>query len=232
MSGFGAYGGGRTRHGHEVLVNIYDLSPANESILNPIGFGIHHSGLEINGEEYSFASGAGIFTDTPKQAGGAKYSHSLRMGTFEGSAADIRAAISDLRDSFGPNSYNVLAKNCNHFSDALCQRLLNVSVPGYVNRAAYFGSFFSCLVPDEVLGGAPVGDPNNGGSSGTAPGFSVMGGGERNSGSNKAFVGTGQSLGGGSSSAANASSDESEALLDRREKARQAALKRFEQNQN
>ena len=85
---------------------------------------------------------------------------------------------------------------------------------------------------DEVLGGAPVGDPNNGGSSGTAPGFSVMGGGERNSGSNKAFVGTGQSLGGGSSSAANASSDEREALLDRREKARQAALKRFEQNQN
>ncbi|GMH92228.1 hypothetical protein TL16_g12284, partial [Triparma laevis f. inornata] len=128
----------------------YDLSPANESILNPIGFGIHHSGLEIGGEEYSFASGAGIFQDTPKQAAGAKYSHSLNMGTFEGSAADIRAAVSDLRDDFGPNSYNILTKNCNHFSDALCLRLLNVNAPGYVNRAAYFGSFFSCLIPDEV----------------------------------------------------------------------------------
>lgn len=34
----------------------YDLSPANE-FLYTIGMGLHHSGVEISGREYSFASG-------------------------------------------------------------------------------------------------------------------------------------------------------------------------------
>ena len=51
MSGFDSFGGGgggRTRHGMKVILNVYDLSPANETILNYIGFGIHHSGLGKN----------------------------------------------------------------------------------------------------------------------------------------------------------------------------------------
>ena len=62
--------GGRTRVSSVVVVlNIYDLSPAND-YLYPIGFGLHHSGVEILGVEYSFASGGGIFESRPKVAPG------------------------------------------------------------------------------------------------------------------------------------------------------------------
>ena len=54
-------------HGTVVVLNVYDLSPANESCLYSLGLGVHHSGVEILGQEYSFASGAGIFDSTPKQ---------------------------------------------------------------------------------------------------------------------------------------------------------------------
>jgi hypothetical protein len=53
-------------------LNVYDLSPAND-YLHPIGFGLHHSGVEILGTEYTFASGAGIFNHSPQDAPGAKF---------------------------------------------------------------------------------------------------------------------------------------------------------------
>ncbi|KAF4320196.1 hypothetical protein BBO99_00002553 [Phytophthora kernoviae] len=53
-----------------------------------------------------------------------------------------------------------LERNCNTYADVLCQLLLNKSIPAYVNRAAYFGSFLSCLMPADMTDQAPVGDPN------------------------------------------------------------------------
>ena len=63
-------------------MNIYDLSPANDALW-AVGFGLHHSGVEILGTEYSFASGGGIFENTPKQAAASeaaktKFGHILR----------------------------------------------------------------------------------------------------------------------------------------------------------
>jgi hypothetical protein len=52
------------------------------------------------------------------------------------------------------------ARNCNTYADALCQLLLGKPIPGYVNRAAYLGSFLSCLMPADMTDQAPVGDPN------------------------------------------------------------------------
>jgi hypothetical protein len=60
----------RRNNGTLVILHIYDLSPAND-YLYPVGLAIHHSGVEVLGVEYSFASGAGIFeSSTPKIAPG------------------------------------------------------------------------------------------------------------------------------------------------------------------
>jgi len=234
MSGFGGYNGGRTAHATPILLNVYDLSPANQPALNHIGCGIHHSGVEISGTEYSFAGGAGIFEDRPKEAGGAVFSHTVNLGNFEGSSGDVKAAISDLRDEFGADKYNILQRNCNHFADALSLRLLNTGIPGYVNRAANMGACFSCLLPEEMLSGAPVG-PGDGTSATSAPSYSVMGGGNRAIGGDggstaqmRAFQTAGQSLGG---SHTPASDGETDSLIGKREKARQAALARFDAKQ-
>ena len=71
----------------------YDLSPANE-YLYTIGMGLHHSGVEILGREYSFASGGGIFDSSPKEAPGAQFREALELGTFDGGSAELQSAIS------------------------------------------------------------------------------------------------------------------------------------------
>ena len=43
----------------------------------------------------------------------------------------------------------MILNNCNHFSNELVRRLFanKKQLPGYINRAAYIGSFLSCLIP-------------------------------------------------------------------------------------
>jgi len=79
--------------GTKVLLNVYDLSPAND-YLCAVGLGLHHSGVEILGREYSFASGGGIFDSSPKDAPGAKFRESIELGVFEGGSAELQSAIS------------------------------------------------------------------------------------------------------------------------------------------
>ena len=44
----------------QVLLNVYDLSPSNDYLF-PIGMGLHHTGVEIAGREYSYGSQGGIY---------------------------------------------------------------------------------------------------------------------------------------------------------------------------
>ena len=59
-----------------------------------VGMGIHHSGVEILGREYSFASGGGIFDSSPKDAPGAQFREAIELGTFEGGSSEVQSAIS------------------------------------------------------------------------------------------------------------------------------------------
>jgi hypothetical protein len=56
--------------------------------------GLHHSGVEILGREYSFASGGGIFDSSPKDAPGATIRESIELGAFEGGGSELQSAIS------------------------------------------------------------------------------------------------------------------------------------------
>jgi hypothetical protein len=154
------------------------------------------------------------------------------MGVVE-SQAVVDDAVSTLRPDFGPNAYNLLTKNCNTFSDEFCLAILSKHIPAWVNRLAYMGSWFSCLVPPQMLGEAPVNGDSSGGS---GSGFQVMAPGNRSVGAGgaspsfNAFGGAGASLGSTTSkSAATAShSDADGNLRDRVRQARLAALQRNE----
>ncbi|KAL7494509.1 hypothetical protein ACHAWT_003172 [Skeletonema menzelii] len=234
MSGGRGYEGGRTRMGTVVLLNVYDLSPANEYLYS-IGMGLHHSGVEILGKEYSFASGGGVFDSTPKEAPGAKFRESIELGSFEGGSAELSSAISDLRDEFGPDRYNLIKRNCNHFANALVWRLLKRTIPGHVNRLANIGQCCSCLLPKKLLEESPVG-PNGGGGGGSGGGFQVYGRDKKNDSiSTQAFSGSGVALGSQDTGSRvpllgswRGGKKKEETLTDRREKARMAALARFE----
>lgn len=109
------------------------------------------------------ASSAGIFTHPPKGAGGAKFRESIELGEYKGTAKDLETVVNNLRSSFKGTDYHLLTNNCNHFANALVQRLLGREIPPFVNRMAFYGSFFACLLPDSATGAAPV-DQGNGGN--------------------------------------------------------------------
>ena len=230
------YQGGRTRLGTKVFLNVYDLAPANE-FLYPIGCGFHHSGVEILGSEYSFASGAGIFDSTPKNAPGARFREQIEMGAFDGGQAELKQALAELRDEFPPEEYNLIRKNCNHFAAALCWRLLRKRIPAHVNRLADLGVCCSCLLPRQMVENAPVGDPNA--STSSSSGFLVKPGtraANNNNNKTNSFSGHGNRLGSSSTSSSSSSwtpnsNKKEDELTDRREKARMAALARLERNQ-
>lgn len=152
-----------------MLLNVYDLSPANES-LHWLGFGAYHSGVEVYGAEYTFAN-SGVFSSTPKDAGGAPLRETIVLGEVFCDRRDVERASDELRREFPPGSYNLLQRNCNTFADALVQKLLGIPIPGWVNRSATVGRYCSCLLPEDQLGSAPV---ESGGASGSGSGFHVV----------------------------------------------------------
>jgi hypothetical protein len=199
--------------------------------------GVHHSGVEIIGTEYSFGSGGGVFEGPPQEAPGAKFRFQVEMGTFDGGIQELRRALDILKGhggGFGPEDYNLVRKNCNHFTNALCWELMRKQIPAYVNRLADLGVCCSCLLPKQMLQDAPVG--GSGASRFAVPTNAT----QRTSG----FTGTGHSLAGPTTtesegllsrwgtSSAKVASQPADDLTDRREKAREAALARLQLHQH
>jgi hypothetical protein len=107
-----------------------DLAPVNDFI-QPLGLGVFHTGVVIAGKEHTYAGGAGIFDHSPQQPGDqAKYRESVVIGQFDGNASAVNSALHALSKQFGPDGYNIMTQNCNHFADALCQQLLKRPIPG------------------------------------------------------------------------------------------------------
>lgn len=230
--------------GTKVYLNVYDLSPAND-YLHPIGFGLHHSGVEVSGSEYSFASGAGVFEASPRDAPGARYRDTIELGVFDGGMAEFNAALADVKQTFGPDDYHLIRKNCNHFANALTWRLLGRQIPAHINRLADFAVCCSCLLPKDMLEHAPVGDATTSataGRSSSSNGFFGVGAVQRqvasSSSTTPVFTGSGARLGSakpettgiasrllGSTRSPSPRTDD---LTDRRERIRQAALARLE----
>jgi len=119
--------------------------------VNVPGFGVYHTGLEVYGTEYAFVGGdsssSGIIPQTPKyMPDGAPwvYSKTEKVGTTVMTRSEISTLISKMGAEYPNSSYNLLARNCNHFSDDLCKRIskTKTGIPGYINRTAGLANAF------------------------------------------------------------------------------------------
>jgi len=162
----------RRRVGEPVVLNVYDLSPANEH-LRFVGLGAFHSGVEVHGTEYTF-SNSGVFSTAPKDANGAPLCESVVLGEVFMGSSEVARVVDELRHEWRAGTYNLLKKNCNSFADALVNRLLNRSIPGWVNRSATLGQYCSCFMPDEAASAAPVDSAAGGGGPSSGGGFHVI----------------------------------------------------------
>ncbi|KAL3700550.1 hypothetical protein R1sor_018572 [Riccia sorocarpa] len=136
-----------------IYLNVYDLTPMNGYIYW-FGLGIFHSGIEAHGLEYAFGAHdyptSGVFEVEPRQCPGFTFRKSIMMGSTDTTPQEFRSFIERCADEFSGNSYHLITKNCNHFSNDVCVRLTGREIPGWVNRLAGIGSFCNCLLPESL----------------------------------------------------------------------------------
>lgn len=82
---------------YPVRLNVYNLSPVNDYI-SWLGVGFYHSGLEIDGREWTFGSGegsgTGVFECRPREVPG--FRASIELGELDMSSMTIEKHVWDL----------------------------------------------------------------------------------------------------------------------------------------
>ncbi|GER34757.1 PPPDE putative thiol peptidase family protein [Striga asiatica] len=122
-----------------LYLNVYDLTPIN-NYLYWFGLGIYHSGIEVHDMEYGFGahefSTSGVFEVEPRSCPGFIFRRSIPLGSTDMSRSEFRSFMEHLSNKYHGDTYHLISKNCNHFTDEVCQRLTGKSIPGWVNRLA------------------------------------------------------------------------------------------------
>lgn len=69
------------------------------------------------------------------------------MGTTNLAEKQVEELLVELSDEFTGPTYNLLTRNCNHFTEEFVMRLTKKAIPTWINRAAKLGNMFPCVVP-------------------------------------------------------------------------------------
>ncbi|XP_042519093.1 deSI-like protein At4g17486 isoform X2 [Macadamia integrifolia] len=137
----------------QLYLNVYDLTPIN-NYLYWFGLGIYHSGIEVHGMEYAFGAHeyptSGVFEVEPRCCPGFIYRRSVLLGSTDMSRSEFRSFMEHFAGKYHGDSYHLIAKNCNHFTNDVSTRLTGKCIPGWVNRLARLGSFCNCLLPESI----------------------------------------------------------------------------------
>ncbi|KAI9886725.1 MAG: protein translocase subunit [Watsoniomyces obsoletus] len=139
----------------EILINVYDLIPPGRlsSVLWTLGTSPLHSGVVIREREYAYgghghAGISGVYWTPPRvEPPGGTFRAEIAHGYTTATDEELDAMIKEIAEQFLGPTYNLLHRNCNHFTDALCRRLTSRPAPGFLNRAASIALLFPCFVP-------------------------------------------------------------------------------------
>lgn len=145
--------------GHDIFLNVYDLSQKNDYFWRMGLGGIFHSGVEVAGTEYSFTSEIGglgengIFLSEPKSFHSYEtpLRESRKMGVYNGRLSDVRDVIDNLRKRFNVETFHKLYNNSNTFCEIFLWDLIGVRAPLFLNRMPFIGGVLNCLLPIENI---------------------------------------------------------------------------------
>ncbi|XP_042973359.1 deSI-like protein At4g17486 isoform X3 [Carya illinoinensis] len=128
----------------QVVLNVYDLTPLN-NYMSWFGFGIFHSGIEVHGKEYGFGAhdfpASGVFEVEPRTCPGFVYRCSVPLGRITMLPSEFRVFIENVASEYHGDTYHLISKNCNHFTDDISWRLTAKHIPG---------ALCSCLLPESL----------------------------------------------------------------------------------
>ena len=142
-----------------VVLNVYDWSGRKAIVaMNKWAccgctgggvMGAFHAGVEVLGREYSFGwndeGSTGVFWVEPKGAEalfGHRFRQRIVLGTITTTTDELNEIVAELEGEWMGYMYDMWHKNCNHFCDALSERLSAKStdgvaldkIPVWVNR--------------------------------------------------------------------------------------------------
>ncbi|KAK5996652.1 DeSI-like protein sdu1 [Cladobotryum mycophilum] len=143
----------------EITIHVYDLLPPGRlaSVLWTVGASLLHSGVVINGREYAYGGHdkrgvTGVYWTKPKtEPPGGTFKCEILHGFTLATQEEIDATLREASEEFHGTSYNLLTKNCNHFTSYLCKKLTGTPGPGWLNRAASIGVALPCVVPRDWI---------------------------------------------------------------------------------
>ena len=97
----------------------------------------------MHGLEYGFGAHeyptSGVFEVEPRSCPGFIFRRSVLLGSTEMSCPEFQSFMEHLSGKYHGDTYHLIAKNCNHFTDEVCMRLTGKPIPGWVNRLARIG---------------------------------------------------------------------------------------------
>eukprot|EP01012_Entosiphon_sulcatum_P009960 TRINITY_DN15748_c0_g1_i1.p1 TRINITY_DN15748_c0_g1~~TRINITY_DN15748_c0_g1_i1.p1 ORF type:complete len:287 (+),score=67.82 TRINITY_DN15748_c0_g1_i1:242-1102(+) len=135
--------------GTEVFLNVYKLTDSD--FMGMIGLGLFHTGLQVYGREYAYGQTdedcSGIFWLVPRSAH-MPFKEAVSLGRTLHTPGQVLAILEKITPMWNGRDYEILTKNCNHFTEAFATELGLTEFPSWVNRAARFGDTF---VPNSVI---------------------------------------------------------------------------------
>ncbi|GAO48991.1 DUF862-domain-containing protein [Saitoella complicata NRRL Y-17804] len=168
-----------------VYLNIYDLLPPTSLISTFIwtcGLSLLHTSIEVHGKEYQFGGHdvkelTGVYATPPNLADaegvarittggvdlgerkapeGAHWRETRVLGWTSLTAPEVKAIVAELGMGFLGVEYDLLRKNCNHFTAAFAAGLSPycaeaLIVPEWINRAAELAVKCPCIVPSSWI---------------------------------------------------------------------------------
>eukprot|EP01060_Flectonema_neradi_P020253 TRINITY_DN2778_c1_g1_i1.p1 TRINITY_DN2778_c1_g1~~TRINITY_DN2778_c1_g1_i1.p1 ORF type:complete len:375 (+),score=81.32 TRINITY_DN2778_c1_g1_i1:43-1125(+) len=124
----------------QVYLYMYDISNGMAKVLSPMILGrqleaIWHTSIVMNDVEYLYAGGAGVVSSTPEETPFGRPQERKFMGVTDKTQTEFEAWNSAQEQTkFGPNSYNILHRNCNHYTEDALRFLCDVAQPDTVGK--------------------------------------------------------------------------------------------------
>jgi len=121
--------------GYKVELYLYDLSQGmakamSMGLLGKQIDGIWHTGVVVYGSEYFY--GGGIQASSPGMTQAGSPVQRLPLGVTYITQDVFHDFLRSVADQYSPRTYNLLTNNCNNFSDAVSNFLLDRPIPKHI----------------------------------------------------------------------------------------------------
>lgn len=121
---------------------ILSIRTAN-GLLSIMGTGAYHAAIEIYDQEWSYGAidnGPGLFGCPPKECEMHDFYQTVELGTVTHSQEYVDTLLNEMQNDWMGPDYDLLRKNCTHFSNEFATRLGVGPIPGWIMNLAGVGA--------------------------------------------------------------------------------------------